>query len=168
MFSSFESEAFRLETLPQYKVAEENDELQRFLSGELFPTHANHREWLNALESWTSAGKKIIRVRVLPKIKMPYLRFEIEWAYLYNVKCGEEIFFLEEEDYHRLFDVPLYDWWMFDQKTTVKMIYGTEGDFHGGEYIPDIDLRYREVRDSVLSIAIPLKEYLRREREKTF
>lgn len=164
LFSAFASEAFRLETLPQYAVEDEREELSRFLSGELFPTLTAHQAWLDALDGWRETGKQIIRVRVVPERKTPYLAFETEWGYRYNTQHGEQVFMIAEEDFKRRFGGNVHDWWMFDRKTAVVMNYGHDGSFAGADEVVSDGAFYRDVRDRVLDDAITLKAYLQRER----
>lgn len=92
LFSAFQTEAFRLETLPEYRVPEEREEIERYFAGESLPAHKSHREWLDALDGWRAAGKRVMRLRVVPHDAGPYLNFEIEWGYLYNALHGEDIY----------------------------------------------------------------------------
>lgn len=162
LFQSFESEAFRLETLPHYRIESNGEyaEFQRYLDGGLFPNAEINQDWYESLDAWKSEGKRIIRVRILPEIPNPYLKFEIEWFYPFNAKHGEEIFLLPEEEYRRQFELPLHDFWMFDHSKVGVLEYDSEGRFLRGA-APSISTEsYLKVRRHILESAKPLAKFL--------
>src|SRR5262249_49194352 len=82
-FDSFQDEAFRLETLPVYKVAGEQEELQAFLeTGHL--DFQEDDEWYVRVRHFRETGRWIGRVHVITQPLTEYLRFEFA-CYPYNV-----------------------------------------------------------------------------------
>src|ERR1700680_4326337 len=113
LFTNFEWSAFRLETLPEYRVAGEWDEFARFLAGGSRPTGLN-AEWLEMIARATSSGKVFERVHAVPSVLTPYLHFEFAWGYAHSARVGERIFILENDDPRSLFgDLPFVDFWLF-------------------------------------------------------
>src|SRR4051794_34587810 len=87
-FESFKRSAFRLESLDHYSVPEEAVDYHRFLRGEELPT-STEDEWAQFVKKSVAQGKFIQRVHVVPAQLTPYLRYEIEWGYLYSSVAGE-------------------------------------------------------------------------------
>jgi hypothetical protein len=59
-------------------------------------------------------------------------------------------------------DLPLHDFWMFDDRDVWKMHYYENFRFAGAELLddPDVVLQHLRWRDLALSRAVPLHEYL--------
>lgn len=165
LFSTFTSEAFRLETLPRYLVPEEAEELQRYLDGEPLPLHTRHQEWLVALDDWRDQGKTIVRVRLLPRQITQYQEFELAWGYPYNAQHGEKIYIITADLYQLHFGAEAHDWWLFDNQTAADMKYGEKGEFLGAERAAT-DEPYRDMRSKLLEYAVPLNEYFRLRRSE--
>lgn len=124
LFSKFERTAFRIETLPVYSVDGERDRLAGFLDGELLPPDSNE-QWAQQIASSTAAGKKFARVHVIDHNISPYIRFEIEYYYVFNCKAGEDIRFVFREDVK---DLTYTDTWLFDDSIVVDMSYTESGE----------------------------------------
>ena len=160
LFDSFENTAFRLETLDTYSLPDEADDLQRFLSGEPLPLSTN-REWCAWIRKNVELGKVIQRVHVVSVPLSPYVKFEINWRYVYNSAAGENIYVIEKSK------VPtgirlLTDYWLFDGRVAVHMRYDSNGRFLGGE-TDDVERSvslYRDASISLMSLATPLKQFL--------
>jgi len=165
---SFEREAFRLEVLPAYNVPEERDNLARYLAGD--PLRPDpRRPWIDFIESSVRSGKRIDRVHILPGRLTPYLRFEIEWGYLYSAQAGEEIFLLPQSDATpELLDRATLDFWLFDDTIGFMMEYDEMGRFLGSAPVTS-SARISELtalKLELLKYATPLREWLARERSK--
>ncbi len=163
LFREFEREAFRLESLPRYKIDSNGEyaEFLRYMEGGLIPNIEINREWYDNLDTWKTQGKRILRVRVLPAIPDPYLGFEVGWYYPHSAEHGEEIFVLGELEFKNLFSMPLHDFWIFDQKQVGVMLYDTGGEFLGGAEptLPVDD--YLHIRNRILEESLPLKDFLK-------
>lgn len=59
LFETFERTAFRLETLAEYDVDEEREEIARFLAGEDMGPEWGDRPWVRSM---TDKGKSVSRV----------------------------------------------------------------------------------------------------------
>jgi hypothetical protein len=166
LFASFTVSAFRLETLPEYRVEDEAAKLDLFLSGAPRPPDGNE-EWCALVADAVASGKRMARVHVVPRRLTPYLRFEIEWGYLYSAAAGEEILRLQEDSPAGFFGaLPVHDFWLFDDRVCVRMHYDPAGRFLFGELIDDpaaLDA-YRQTRDLAMAGAVPLRRFLAEER----
>lgn len=124
LFTSFERSAFRIETLPVYSVDGERDQYASFLDGELAPPNSND-QWAQQIAVGTAAGKKYARVHVIDHDISPYIRFEIQYYYVFNAKAGEDIRFVFREDVK---DLTFTDTWLFDDSIVVDMSYTADGE----------------------------------------
>jgi len=162
LFSSFGASAFRLETLPAYRVESEADELALFLQGKPLPPDGNEA-WAQIVTKAVAAGKRMQRVHVVPRRLTPYLRFEIEWGYLYSAEAGEEILLLTHDTPGDLFGTwPLHDFWVFDDHVFVRMHYAEDGRFLYAATVEDggeVEA-YRRAQAIAVAHAVPLQRYL--------
>ena len=119
-FETFERTAFRVEALPQYSVKEEHEALHQFTKTGTF-TPFNEAWWI-LVQSATSAGKQVHRLRLLSEKLTDYERFEIQ-AYQ-GISAGEEIRTVLRQDYP-----DLTDFWMFDETYIGELHYDEDGTF---------------------------------------
>lgn len=157
LFRTFQRSAFRLETLPAYNVASEQDEFDRFLAGEKAPDDL-HYGWLDIVSGHKAAGRPMQRVRVVTRPLSDYIRYEFEWGFRFNVQAGEDIRILDVSD--REFDLPEQDFWIFDDTTIVHLDYDADGAVVGRDQLdaPDVG-KYLRWRDLALSESVPFSEY---------
>lgn len=163
MIDSFERSIFRLETLAEYRVEEEAEKLRRYIEGKPLPDpDPAHDSWRTALRRHAEAGRTVERLRTLPPGLTPYLRFEIEWAYLYSWEAGERIYLAGDDALALLPERARRDFYLFDDRTVVLMHYDAVGRPAGRDLIEDPDeiAVYRRAREAALSAATPLPEYL--------
>lgn len=159
-FSGFTKEAFRLETLSEFKVDGEWEEFQNYLKGEVGPTHA-WSDWQRSLQQWTSAGKSILRLRLIDRALSPYIQFEIERYYLPHAAAGEDIRFMFKDDFEKLFGPSVQDFWLFDRSEAIRMEYSKEGEYLGASLAeaPQFDI-YLRIREGFTAPAFSLQELL--------
>jgi hypothetical protein len=170
LFQSFTASAFRLETLSEYRVEESAQKVELFLKGTPLPPDGNDA-WCQLVSAARTAGKRMSRVHVIPRRLTPYLRYEIEWGYVYSAEAGEEILLLPHDQPGELFATwPLPDFWLFDDGTNrrscVRMHYDATGRFLFGQLVTDpseIDT-YRRARDVAIAHAVTLQQYLAEQR----
>jgi hypothetical protein len=156
-FDSYQSEAFRLETLPVYTIAGEEKEYSDFLeTGRL--EVAEDDPWLERVRGYRARGRTIGRVHVIRRPITDYLRFEFAY-YAHSVRAGEDV---------RILDLtgkpdpglPNQDFWMFDSARVVEMRYRADGTQIGRELLesPNLD-QYTRWRDLAVSLSVPFAEY---------
>jgi hypothetical protein len=157
-FDSYQHEAFRLETLPVYTMAEEDEEYRNFLeTGRL--EVAEDDPWLVRVRGYRASGRTIGRVHVIRKPITDYLRFEFAY-YARSAGAGEDV---------RILDLtgkpdpglPDQDFWMFDSARVVEMRYRADGTQIGRVLLesPDLD-QYTRWRDLAVSLSVPFTEYV--------
>jgi len=163
-FRSFKRSAFRLETLPRYRVGGEDESIARFLAGEEPPPpNEGKRAWTDLIRSNVAASKRMHRVHLIRGPLTDYLRWEIEWGYPPNVEAGEEVGILDVQE-NDLPELGTEDFWLFDDELAVRMAYDPEGHWLAAEAVSDPDFvgDCRRKREISVSMAVPLHEYLRK------
>lgn len=129
LFQTFESSAFKMETRDRYSVDGERDEFRAFLDGGDMPKEWEDSPWVHSM---TRAGKALQRVHILRSPLSDYLRFELGWGYVGNVRAGARVY---------------------------RMHYNDD-EFLGAEALSEESLPlYRAYRDAAWQYAIPYAEY---------
>lgn len=164
-FQAFGTSVFRLETLPVYKVAnEEVEELQRFLAGEKPPIEM-HYPWLDTISAGVRQGKTFQRVHIVHSPLTDYIRYEFEWAYVFNVKAGEDIRILDLAEVENPGLPAMYDYWMFDESEVVHMRYEEDGTQIDRVLLDNPNLsQHLRWRDLALDYSTPFTEYYAKHR----
>ncbi|MFD6446096.1 DUF6879 family protein [Promicromonospora sp. NPDC060204] len=158
LFETFERSAFRLETLAEYDVEDEPEEMARFLAGKDMGPHWLDNPWVRSM---TNKGKAISRVHVLRSPLTDYLRYELS-TYPGNIRAGESIGIIDLAD-QQVTGLPDHDFWIFDDRTVYRMHYTADGKFLGGELLPEERLQeYLAWRDLALTHAVPFASYWER------
>jgi hypothetical protein len=155
LFETFHSSAFRLETLPEYRVPQDVEPLQRFRAGEPPPASWRQRPWLTTVRDAVARGARMQRVRVVPTPLTEYIRFQFAWGYPANNAAGEDIAILD-------YGVPgllTEDYWLFDDALVVRLDYDHEGRFLRPVVVEDAE-PYRRCRNLAVAHAMPFGEYL--------
>lgn len=161
LWSEFSTCAFRLETLPVYKVEDELAEFERFLRGEPPPPEVADNEWIDGIRAANAAGKVIQRVRVLTPPLGDYLRYEFEWGYAFTAPAGEDIRILDLSTVTNP-GLPEQDFWFFDDSAVVLMRYEDDGTYLGATLLADPDLdKYRRYRQLAIQFSVPFQDYWR-------
>lgn len=160
IFDSFKSSAFRLEALDLYHDTAEASDFVRYLAGEFFPESKNS-EWCRWVQEQRTLGKRVQRVHVVSMPLTPYIKFEIDWRYIFNESAGEQIYLLDRS--HLLNTrFPLADFWLFDNEVLFQMAYDSEGKFVDAQQDTDKSsiLVHQELVRTLLSSSIPLRKFL--------
>jgi len=99
-------------------------------------------------------------VHVLRTPLGPYLRYECEWGYAYNVRAGEDIRILDLTDTPESPGLVDHDFWLADEDLVVLMHYDDTGQFLGGEALPSTQTpHYIAVRDAAWAAATPFEPW---------
>ncbi|MFF3980900.1 DUF6879 family protein [Streptomyces sp. NPDC001828] len=159
-FERFTREAWRLETLPQYLMPQEEEEFAAFRAGTRIDPGSVANEYTERLRRQAGEGRTQGRVHVVSRPLSEYLRFEFHHYYKAHALAGEQI---------RILDVtgrpnPLegaQDFWMFDRSEVVLMNYHSDGrqisrEVHEGDLSQFIEYQRIAVSDSV-----PFEEYVK-------
>ncbi|MER7462755.1 DUF6879 family protein [Streptomyces sp. NPDC097981] len=161
MLRGFQSEAWRLETLPQYLVPQESDELAAFRAGKRVDPDTYSSAYTEDLKRLCGAGRSKGRVHVLTRPLSEYLRFEFSRYYAPHVLAGEDIRILDvTERENPLPDVE--DFWMFDRSTVVLMKYEDDGTQIGRELYEGDPAPFIEWQRIAVAESVPFLEYAER------
>ncbi|MFF9523774.1 DUF6879 family protein [Streptomyces achromogenes] len=158
-FKSFQREAWRLETLPEYRVSQEAEELRAFAAGERIDPQAYSNEYTDDLKRVRREGKIKGRVHIVTRPLSDYLRFEFMY-YQPHAWAGEDI---------RIMDVtgrrnPLegvQDFWMFDRSEVVLMNYAPDGTQISREVFEGDVAPFLEYQRIALAESVPFEEYVK-------
>ncbi|MFJ2215907.1 DUF6879 family protein [Streptomyces sp. NPDC101062] len=156
-FRDFRTEAWRMETLPAYKVPQEVEEIQLFLAGERIDPRTYSNEYTEDLKRVRRVGKTKGRVHVVTRPLSSYLLFE----FMYNLphaQAGEDIRIMDVTDRHNPL-AGVQDFWMFDRREVVLMNYESDGtqisrEVHEGDTTP-----YVEYQRIALAESVPFEKY---------
>ncbi|MFD4530461.1 DUF6879 family protein [Streptomyces sp. NPDC058470] len=159
-FREFQSEAWRLETLPQYRVPQESEELEAFRSGKRIDPHSYASAYTEDLKRQRGEGKRKGRVHVLTQPLSEYLRFEFSRYYAPHVLAGEDIRILDVTD--RENPLPgVRDFWLFDRSTVVLMNYEEDGTQINRELYESDPAPFVEYQRIAVADSIPFQEYVK-------
>ncbi|SHG02580.1 DUF6879 family protein [Streptoalloteichus hindustanus] len=156
-FDAYERDAFRLETLPAYGVASEDEEYRVWReTGRL--DVADDDPWLVRVRNYRMTGRTVGRVHVVTRPLSEYLRFEFAF-YRHSSAAGEQIRILD------VTDCPdpvsgAQDFWLFDDSEVVLMHYREDGTQIGRELLEGEDPSpYVELKRLALLHSVPFSEY---------
>ncbi|MEU0989541.1 DUF6879 family protein [Streptomyces sp. NPDC005953] len=157
-FDSMQQEAWRLETLPVYRVSDEEEVIRRFLAGQPV-VREDSQPWYDQIKAYGASGRTVGRVHVLTRPLTDYLRFEFD-HYRFNVEAGEDVRILDVTD--RPNPVRgVQDFWMFDRKRVVLMHYEEDGTQINREvYEGDVE-PFRECQRIAVAESVPFEEYVK-------
>ncbi|OQR65955.1 hypothetical protein B6E66_01155 [Streptomyces maremycinicus] len=158
-FQGFQSEAWRLETLPEYRVPQEDESVRAFLAGERIDPHAYANAYTEDLKRVRREGKTKGRVHVVTRPISDYLRYEFMY-YRPHAWAGEDIRIMDVTGRENLL-AGVQDFWMFDRQEVVLMHYGPDGtqtgrEVHTGDVGP-----YLEYQRIALAESVPFEEYVK-------
>lgn len=160
-FDNFKSTAFRLQVLPVYSVAEIADDYARFRLGAPFPDRTQD-PWIQTIAEYSSAGKHLINVHLIPESLTDYLRYAIDWWYVYWDQAGANVRFLLNDPMTAQAVKDAGDFWMFDDTIAFRMVYDGEGEFLRAEQVNDSSQlqSLKAAKELTLAHSIPLKDLL--------
>ncbi|MDX8028772.1 hypothetical protein SK803_01050 [Lentzea sp. BCCO 10_0856] len=125
LFRSFEHTAFRLEVRERYNAPDEQDELARFLAGDLVEDEWEGW-WLPNVRKATAEGRRFERVRVVNIPPSDYTRYSL-WSSRQTVGAGEDIRYLVRNKADEV-GLPNHDYWLFDSRKLVRMHFDDTND----------------------------------------
>jgi hypothetical protein len=130
-FTKYQHYAFRMETLPVYKVSGEWEDYQSFLKTKELRQNEDLKSFISDIKNTLcNQEKRHIRTRVYPEIMNSYLEFETKIGYIPQAKIGVEFNFISERDFGSLENTyNLQDYWLFDDRYLFLMNYSSTGEF---------------------------------------
>lgn len=94
-----------------------------------------HQNWLAMVRDATTEGRRFRRVRVVSLPLSDYSRFGL-WISQFANEAGDDIRYLTRDQAEAI-DLPRHDYWLFDSRKLIKMHFGNDDRFLGGEVITD-------------------------------
>jgi hypothetical protein len=160
MFRGIQSEAWRLETLPQYLVPQESDELESFRAGKRIDPVTYSSPYTEDLKRLQGEGKRKGRVHVLAQPLSEYLRFEFSRYYAPHALAGEDIRILDVTERENPLQ-GVQDFWLFDRSTVVLMNYEEDGtqvdrELYEGDPAPFVE--YQRIAEAA---SVRFQEYVK-------
>ncbi len=157
-FDAMQQEAWRLETLPAYRVPQEEEAIRRFLAGEPVTREAT-QPWFDRVKAYVASGRSVGRVHVVTQPLTDYLRFEFEY-YRHNVEAGEAVRILDVTNRANPLE-GVQDFWMFDRSRIVLMHYESDGTQVNREVYEGDPEPFREYQHIALTESVPFEEYVK-------
>ncbi|MFI5985740.1 DUF6879 family protein [Streptomyces sp. NPDC051555] len=159
-FERFTVEAWRLETLPQYRMPQEEAKFRAFRAGARIDPHTVSNQYTDRIRRQAAEGRPQGRVHVLTRPLSDYLRFEFSQYYAPHALAGEQIRILDVTDRANPLE-GVQDFWMFDRSEVVLMNYHLDGrqisrEIHEGDPAPFIEHQRTAIAESV-----PFEEYVK-------
>ncbi|MER8072732.1 DUF6879 family protein [Streptomyces sp. NPDC094034] len=160
MFREFRSEAWRLETLPQYLVPQEDGEFAAFRSGSRIDPYTYSSSYTKDLKRLRENGRTKGRVHVVAQPLSEYLQFEFSRYYAPHALAFEDIRILDVTGRENPLE-NVQDFWMFDRSTVVLMHYKADGtqinrELYAGDPAPFVERQRVAIAESV-----PFLEYVK-------
>ena len=161
MFRGIQRSAFRLQLLDCYSVEFEKDEYTAFTNGESLLNRGGH-PWLETISANVKAGRAWVNVHVLPPRLTPYLRYIVDWWYVYHAEAGADVRFVRAECSSEIRASAPRDFWLFDSETVVWMDYDAQGRFLGPlmSELPGQVALARRLSEMAVRESIDLKHFL--------
>lgn len=159
LFTSYRESAFRLEGQQMYSSPAEDENLAQFLAGRTVEIDLSWR--LPKARAQIAAGRTKTTVRIVIEPPTAYTRLELT-VYPQLVEAGEDIRIIAVPQGGRPPELPLHDFWLFDDREVGKLHYHENFRFHGAELLdgPDAIADHLRWRELALAGAVPLYQYL--------
>lgn len=143
LFATYQTEAFRLEILPQYQLDNEWSNFQRYITDDHLSAPEGLRERLIAIAEKTATGAQYLHARVIDTPIALYQRFQVLTQLIPAAALGADIRFIERENFltllHNEFggNFEAQDFWLFDKTHLVVVHHDEEGRFERFEAVTD-------------------------------
>lgn len=159
---------FRLQVRPEYKIPGEQEAIAKWKQGEIAAANTKEwRDWQKTLKTTIEKGIAIQRVRIIPEKLTDYIKFEIDTWREYSIKNGEELLFLDNDEFQKIITGCGFgpkDFWLFDNQYLLIFNYDKAGKFTGDVAITDGGMikRYCELKSKLIEAAQPMESYLKK------
>lgn len=133
--------------------------LARFAAG--LPLEIDLSKRLSRTRPQITAGRTKTTVRIVIEPPTAYTRLELT-VYPLMAEAGEEVRIIAVPQGQRPRDLPLHDYWLFDEREVWRMHYYENFRFAGAELLnePGAVEQHLRWRDLALGLAVPLQDYL--------
>lgn len=158
LFRTFEQSAWRLEARDTYAIPGEDKDFDDFLAGRAVqPRTPENSAWLRGVADSVRSGKYMGRVRIVGHPITDYTRFEFA-CYHENIAAGEDVRVLDRTELGPGSAWSHQDFWLFDNRIAVVMLYAEDGQFLGVERAPDV-APYVDIQRQATAKSIPFDQY---------
>jgi hypothetical protein len=155
----FKREAWRLETLPWYKVPSEDGDIRDFLAGRRIDPVTYSSSYTEGLRKLRAEGKYKGRVHIVSRPLTDYLRFEFMY-YAVHAAAGDDIRIMDVTDRENLLaGVP--DYWLLDKEEVILMHYQPDGTQISREVYEGDVTPFLEYQRIALAESVPFEEYVK-------
>ncbi|MFC5217426.1 DUF6879 family protein [Streptomyces coerulescens] len=158
-FREFRSEAWRLETLPEYKVPQEEEDIRAYLAGSRIDPHRHSNAYTEDLKEVRREGKSKGRVHIVSRPLTTYLQYEFMY-YRPHAWAGEDIRIMDVTDRPNPL-AGVQDFWMFDKKEVILMHYQEDGTQISREVYEGDVTSFVEYQRIALAESVPFEEYVK-------
>lgn len=158
MVRGFKREAWRLETLPVYRVPAEEEDIRDFLGGRRIDPQNYSSAYTDGLRKIRDEGRSKGRVHILRRPLTDYLRFEFMY-YGVHARAGDDIRILDVTDRVNPLE-GVQDFWLFDRSAVVLMNYDADGTQMSRELYDGDPSPYIEYQLIALAESVPFREYV--------
>ncbi|MER6529423.1 DUF6879 family protein [Streptomyces sp. NPDC001508] len=155
----FQREAWRLETLPWYRVPSEDGDIRDFLAGHRIDPANYSSSYTDGLRKLRAEGKAKGRVHVVSRPLTDYLRFEFMY-YGVHAAAGDDIRILDVTDRPNPLE-GVQDFWLFDRSQVVLMHYDADGTQIGREVFEGDVTPFLEYQRIAVTESVPFEEYVK-------
>lgn len=159
-FKRFQREAWRLETLPQYLMPQEEEEFAAFRAGTRIDPRTVSNEYTDRLRRQVAEGRSQGRVHIVTQPLSPYLLFEFSQYYAPHALAGEKIRILDVSDRANPLE-GVQDFWIFDSAEVVLMNYDPEGRQINREVHSGAAAQFTEYQRIAVAESVPFEEYVK-------
>ncbi|MFD7664511.1 DUF6879 family protein [Streptomyces sp. NPDC059788] len=156
----FKQEAWRLETLPWYRVPSEDGDIRDFLAGHRIDPQGYSSGYTEGLRRIRAEGRSKGRVHIVTRPLTDYLRFEFMY-YDVHEAVGDDIRILDVTDRPNPLE-GVQDFWLFDRSEVVLMNYEENGTQISRELYEGDPAPYVEYQRIALAESVPFREYVNR------
>ncbi|MFZ3073933.1 MAG: DUF6879 family protein [Minisyncoccales bacterium] len=159
---------FRLEGRIEYRLSGEQEDIAKWKQNDIDSgKNKEWRGWQASLKKALQKGIVVQRVRVAPKTLPDYIKFEISRWQKNPDKNGEQVLFLNENDYREIiaaYGFDPKDFWLFDDQNLLIFNYDKVGRFSGDISITNGGMvkRYCELKSKLLEKSIPMEQFLKK------
>ncbi|WP_432029246.1 DUF6879 family protein [Streptomyces sp. 1222.5] len=155
----FKREAWRLETLPWYRVPSEDGDIREFLAGHRIDPANYTSSYTEGLRKLRAEGKSKGRVHIVSRPLTDYLRFEFMY-YASHAAAGDDIRIMDVTDRENPL-AGIQDFWILDKEEVVLMHYQPDGtqisrELYEGDVTP-----FLEYQRIALAESVPFEEYVK-------
>ena len=161
LWDNAKSEIFRVQLLNEYNNQNQRKAFENYKKG-IVEKEPEFEEWLNTVKTLTTKGVKIINLFVVDLPFSEYKIFAIEHYLFPTIKKGQVVMMVERNKLNQIVK-GIEDFWMFDRKIAIPLVYDKKGEFLGlrREVInKKIIEDFTRIEEALIKVAMPLQEFL--------